>query len=328
MKRVFSAMAPSGTLHIGNYLGALSQWRDVQDSYDCIFSIADYHAMTVFQDPKKLQEKILEVAMIYLAAGIRPRRAIVFVQSEVLEHANLAWLFNTITKIPELELMTQFKDKAKRFRAKVNVGLFDYPVLMAADILLYHTQTVPVGEDQVQHLEFTRELARRFNTLYGEFFPIPQALVRKEGARIMGLDNPLRKMSKSAEHPDNYLALTDTPKIIQEKISRAVTDSGSEVVYNLKRKAGISNLLTIYSLVSGKTIEELEIEYEGKKYRVFKEDVAGAVNAFLTPFQDEFVRLRDDEVYVRTILSEGAERARVIARDTMKDVRKLTGLEY
>lgn len=328
MKRVFSAMAPSGTLHIGNYLGALSQWRDVQDSYDCIFSIADYHAMTVFQDPKKLQEKILEVAMIYLAAGIRPRRAIVFVQSEVLEHANLAWLFNTITKIPELELMTQFKDKAKRFRAKVNVGLFDYPVLMAADILLYHTQTVPVGEDQVQHLEFTRELARRFNTLYGEFFPIPQALVRKEGARIMGLDNPLKKMSKSAEHPDNYLALTDTPKIIQEKISRAVTDSGSEVVYNLKKKAGISNLLTIYSLVSGKTIEELEIEYEGKKYRVFKEDVAGAVNAFLTPFQDEFVRLRDDEAYVRTILSEGAERARVIARDTMKDVRTLTGLAY
>lgn len=328
MTRVFSAVAPSGTLHLGNYLGALSQWRNLQDSHDCIFSIADYHAMTVPQDPAKLREKILEVATVYLAAGIRPRRAIVFVQSEVAEHANLGWVLNTITKIPELELMTQFKDKAKRFRKTVNAGLFGYPVLMAADILLYKANKVPVGEDQVQHLELTRELARRFTTMFGDVFPVPEALVRKEGARIMGLDDPLTKMSKSAEHADNYLALTDTPKIIQQKIARAVTDSGSEVVYNLKKKPGISNLLTIYSLVTGDTIEELEAKYEGKKYSAFKADVAGAVNAFLTPFQDEFLRLKDDEGYVRTILTEGAARARAIAADTMKDVRRVTGLEY
>ena len=328
MKRVFSGVAPSGNIHIGNYLGAITQWRELHNQYDCVFSVVDYHAISVHQDPLQLRTKIMEVAMIYLAAGIQPARSIIFVQSAVAEHTNLAWILNTITKIPELELMTQFKDKARRFRTKVNVGLFDYPVLMAADILLYKTHVVPVGEDQVQHIEFTRELARRFNAIYGEVFTVPQALVRKEGARIMGLDNPLKKMSKSAERADNYLALTDSPKTIQEKIGRAVTDSGHEITYDLKKKPGIANLLTIYSLVSGKSIATLQQEYMGKRYAVFKADVAHAVIAFLTPFQEEFVRLRDNEEYVRGVLREGAEKAHHIAAKTMEEVRGVVGLNY
>ena len=326
MKTIFSGVAPSGVLHIGNYLGAIKQWLEFQKKHSCIFCVVDYHAMTIFQPPEKLQEKILEVAMIYLAAGIDPKKSIIFVQSSVPEHTELTWILNTITKIPELELMTQFKNKAKSFRKKVNVGLFDYPALMASDILLYKTDLVPVGEDQRQHVEFTRTIGRRFNNLYGETFVIPNVLIRKESAKIMGLDDPTKKMSKSAENPYNYLALTDEPSLIKEKIKRAVTDSGKEIVYDLKNKKGISNLLTIYSLLSEKSIKQLEKEYQGKGYVEFKKDLAEVIINFLSPFQKEFKKLQKDQAYVKKILKEGSQRARVIAQATMEEVRKKVGL--
>ena len=325
---VFSAMAPSGNLHIGNYLGALKQWLKLQKEYNCIFCIADYHAMTVFQQPQTLREKILEVAMIYLAAGIDPKKSIIFVQSDVPEHAELAWILNTITKIPELELMTQFKDKAKRFRKLVNVGLFDYPVLMAADILLYKTNFVPVGEDQKQHLEFSREMARRFNKIYSETFILPEPIIRKEGARIMGLDNPDKKMSKSAENPYNYLALTDEPDAIRDKIKKATTDSGSNIIFDSENKKGISNLLTIYSLLSKKSIKNLEKEYKGKKYAEFKNDLADTVIDFLSPLQKEFKKLKNNPNYAREILKAGAQKAQIIAQETMEEVKEKIGLYY
>lgn len=327
-KIVFSAVQPSGNLHIGNYLGAIKQWVEMQDKYNCVFSVVDYHAMTVYQEPKKLSEKILETAMIYLAAGINPQKSIIFIQSDLPEHTELTWILNTIAKIPELELMTQFKDKAKRFRNKVNIGLFDYPVLMAADILLYKTDLVPVGEDQKQHVEFTRTIARRFNNLYGEIFIEPQEIIRKEGARIMGLDDPAKKMSKSAENPANYIALTDKPDLIKEKIKRAVTDSDKEIIYNEEKKPGISNLLTIYSLFSNKPIKQLEKEYQDKNYGEFKNDVADVVIGFLTPFQKEFKKLKENPDKVRKILKDGAEKANIIAQKTLKEVKNKIGLNY
>jgi len=326
MKTIFSGVAPSGVLHIGNYLGAIKQWLELQKKHRCIFCVVDYHAMTIFQPPEKLREKILEVAMIYLAAGLDPKKSIIFVQSNVPEHAELTWILNTITKIPELELMTQFKDKAKSFRKKVNVGLFDYPVLMASDILLYKTDLVPVGEDQRQHVEFTRTIGRRFNNLYGETFVIPEVLIRKESAKIMGFDDPTKKMSKSAENPYNYLALTDKPSLIKEKIKKAVTDSGKEIVYDLKNKKGISNLLTIYSLLSEKSIKQLEKEYQGKGYVEFKKDLAEVIINFLSPFQKEFKKLQKNQRYVKKVLKEGSQRARFIAQATMEEVRKKVGL--
>ena len=319
-KIVFSAMAPSGNLHIGNYLGALKQWIELQKKNQLICCIADYHAMTVFQQPQKLREKILEVAMIYLAAGIDSKKSIVFVQSDAPEHAELAWILNTITKIPELELMTQFKDKAKRFRKLVNVGLFDYPVLMAADILLYKTKFVPVGEDQKQHLEFAREIARRFNKIYGETFIVPEPIIRKEGARIMGLDNP--------ENPNNYLSLIDKPDVIRDKIKRATTDSGSDIIYDIENKKGISNLLSIYSLLSGKLIKDLEKKYKGIKYSEFKNDLADVVIEFLSPFQGEFQKIKNNPNQAREILKTGAEKAQKIARLTMEEIKEKIGLYY
>lgn len=329
IKKIFSAVAPSGNLHIGNYLGAIKQWLELQDdNNECIFSVVDYHAITVFQEPKKLKEKILDTAMIYLAAGINPEKSTMFIQSDAPEHTELAWILNTITKIPELELMTQFKDKARRFRSKVNVGLFNYPVLMAADILLYKTGFVPVGEDQKQHIEFTRTIARRFNSIYGDLFIIPEAIVRKESARIMGLDNPEKKMSKSAENPNNYLALTDEPDIIKEKIKKAVTDSGSEVRFDMENKKGISNLITIFSLLSHKSISEIEEDYFGKNYGQFKKDLSDVVIDFLSPFQKNYKKLKRDKEGVKKILSKGAKKARLVAGDTLGRVKNKIGISY
>ena len=327
-KIVFSAAQPSGGLHIGNYLGAIKQWLELQNQHKCIFSIVDYHALTVYQSPENLRNKILETAMIYLAVGIDPQKSTIFIQSDVAEHTELAWILNTIAKIPELELMTQFKDKAKRFRNKINVGLFDYPVLMAADILLYKTDLVPVGEDQKQHVEFTRTIARRFNNLYGETFIIPQVIAQKEGARIMGLDDPTKKMSKSAENPFNYLVLTDEPDLIKEKIKRAVTDSGKEIIYDKKKKPGVSNLLGIYSLLSEKPVKKLEKKYQGKNYGEFKNDLANVVMEFLLPFQKEFKKLKENPKGVREILKEGEKKARAIAQKTMIEVKNKIGLDY
>ena len=328
LKTIFSAAQPSGNLHIGNYLGAIKQWVELQDKYNCIFSIVDYHAITVYQEPQKLREKILETAMIYLAAGIDSKKSTIFVQSNISEHTELAWILNTITKIPELELMTQFKDKAKRLRNKASVGLFDYPVLMAADILLYKTDFVPVGEDQKQHIEFARMLARKFNNLYGETFIEPKEIILKEGARIMGLDDPTRKMSKSAENQNNYIALTDEPFLIKEKIKRAVTDSSKEIIYDEEKKPGISNLLTIYSLLSNKPIKQLEKEYQNKNYGEFKNDVADAVIEFLTPFQKKLNKLKENPDKIKKILKDGTEKASEIAKNTLKEVKNKMGLNY
>ncbi len=326
MKTVFSGVAPSGIIHIGNYLGAIRQWLELQKNNKCIFCVVDYHAMTISQSPEKLREKILEVAMIYLTAGIDPKKSVIFVQSDVAEHAELTWILNTLAKISDLELMTQFKDKAKRFRKKINIGLFDYPVLMAADILLYKTNVVPVGHDQRQHVEFTRAIARRFNKLYGETFVIPELMIRKESAKIMGLDDPTKKMSKSAENPYNYLALTDEPSLIKEKIKRAVTDSGKDIVYDLKNKKAISNLLTICSLIAEKSIKQLEKECHGKGYAEFKKGLAEVIINFLSPFQKKFKKLKEDQNCVRRVLKDGAQKARAIAQAMMIEVKKKVGL--
>ncbi len=316
-------MQPSGVLHIGNYLGAIKNWLDLQNDYQCIFCVVDLHAITVPQEPKDLLTKTIEVAKIYLAAGIDPKKSTIFVQSHVKEHAELTWLLNTITRIPELERMTQFKDKAKGQKSEVNMGLFDYPVLMAADILLYKTVVVPVGEDQVQHIELARDLAQRFNSRFGEIFIIPKPMVRKEGARIMGLDDPTKKMSKSATSAYNYIALTDSSDVIREKIKKAVTDSGKEIVYGPDKPA-LSNLLTIYSLLVDKPVVEVEQNYQGKGYAEFKNDLAEVVVEFLKPFQERYNALDDGEVL--KILRDGAKKIQPIAAQTVSEVKKVMGI--
>jgi tryptophanyl-tRNA synthetase len=325
LKRVFSGVAPSGVIHIGNYLGAIKNWLELQENYECIFCVVDLHAITVPQDPPKLKNKILEVAKIYLAAGVNPAKSIVFVQSHVKEHAELCWILNTLAKIPELERMTQFKEKSQEHRQSVNLGLFDYPVLMAADILLYKTQVVPVGEDQQQHVELARTLAGRFNKNFGETFIVPEALIKKEGARIMALDDPTKKMSKSAKSPLNYIALTDPPDLIREKIKKAVTDSGKEIIYGPDKPA-LSNLLTIYSLLTGESIKELEKQYRGRGYAEFKNDLAEMIVKFLKPFQEKYADLDKNPDYMIKILHDGAQKAREIAEKTMKEVKDKIGL--
>jgi len=320
---IFSGVAPSGVVHIGNYLGAIKNWVELQKDYHCVFSVVDLHAITVPQEPEKLKQKILEVAKIYLAAGIDPKKSIIFIQSRVPEHAELCWLLNTIARIPELERMTQFKEKARENKKDVNMGLFDYPVLMAADILLYKTHVVPVGEDQQQHVELARTLAERFNHHFGKTFVVPQAMVREEGARIMGLDDPTRKMSKSAKSHLNYLALTDLPEEIEEKIRKAVTDSGKEIKAGADKPA-LTNLLAIYSLLSGKSVVEIEQKYQGQGYAEFKEGLTQAVVDWLRPFQKKYNQLDNKEV--EKILADGAAQAQKIAGQTMREVKKAMGL--
>jgi tryptophanyl-tRNA synthetase len=324
-KTIFSGVQPSGALHLGNYLGALKNWVALQADYCCIFCVVDYHAITVKQEPDVLRKKILETAKVYLAAGINPETAIIFQQSAVSEHTELAWILNTLTKMSELERMTQFKDKARVNQKNINVGLFAYPTLMAADILLYNTDLVPVGEDQSQHLELTRELAKRFNTQFVHTFTIPEAYIKKaSGGRIMGLDDPTKKMSKSAASNLNYIALLDKPEAARKKIMKAVTDTGKEVIYDAKNKPAISNLLTIYSLLSEVSIKDLEKQYAGKGYGEFKKDLADVVARFLDGFQNKYYSF-DDE-FVDKKLSEGNEKARVIAAGTMQKVKEAIGV--
>jgi tryptophanyl-tRNA synthetase len=321
---VFSGVQPSGVLHIGNYLGALAQWVEMQNQYNCIFCVVDYHAITVKQEPKELSRRVLDVVRTYLAAGINPEKAVIFQQSDITAHTELAWILNCATaRMADLNKMTQFKEKGSG-KESVSVGLYDYPVLMAADILLYNTDAVPVGDDQVQHVELTRTLAQRFNREYGEVFKIPEVAVRKQGARIMGLDDPTKKMSKSASSPANYIALTDSPETAAKKIMRAVTDSGSEIKYDIKKKPAISNLLVIYSLLSCITIKELEAKYKNKGYGDFKKDLAEVVRNFLTEFQIKYNSFKDDEV--RQILRDGADKIRPIAKETLKNVKNKLGI--
>ncbi|KKR03851.1 MAG: Tryptophan-tRNA ligase [Parcubacteria group bacterium GW2011_GWF2_39_13b] len=327
MKIVFSGVAPSGTIHLGNYLGAIKNWVELQKTHSCVFCVVDLHAITIPQDPTKLRQKILEVAAIYLATGIDPEKSIVFIQSYNPNHTELAWILNTIAKISEMERMTQFKDKSRENKLSINMGLFDYPVLMAADILLYNTDIVPVGEDQKQHVELARTLARRFNQQFGETFKIPESKVEKEGARIMGLDDPTKKMSKSASSPFNYIALTDAPGIIRDKIKKAVTDSGNEIKYNIQEKPAISNLLAIFSLVTGKTIPQLEKKYASHaSYIEFKKDLAEAIVVFLSPFQEKYNELMAKPEYLNEILESGAQKAREISRQKLENVKEKIGL--
>jgi tryptophanyl-tRNA synthetase len=322
-KRIFSGAQPTGNLHLGNYLGALRNWVTLQREYESFFCIVDLHAITIPQDPQTLAAKIRELARLYLAAGIDPTASTIFVQSNVAEHAELAWVLNCITRISELDRMTQFKEKGRKQRENTGVGLFDYPVLMAADILLYQTDLVPVGEDQKQHLELTRDLAMRFNRDYGETFRIPEPFIPKVGARIMALDNPTKKMSKSDDNPQGSIFLLDDAEAVRRKYRRAVTDSGTEVRFDESRPA-LTNLLTIYELVTGQPREEIEAHFAGKGYAQLKNELADVTVEFLTPFQERVRGIGDDEL--DRIFDEGCERAARVARGTLEEVKARMGL--
>lgn len=323
MKRIFSGAQPTGNVHLGNYLGALRNWVALQHEYESIFCIVDLHAITLPQEPQLLIEKTRDLARIYLAVGIDPEVSTIFIQSDVHEHAELTWVLNCVARLSELERMTQFKEKARKQREMVGVGLFDYPVLMAADILLYQTDLVPVGEDQKQHLELTRDLAIRFNRDYGETFRIPDPYIPKVGARIMSLSDPTRKMSKSDDDPNGCLLLLDDADTIQRKFKRAVTDSGSEIRYDPERPA-VANLLTIFSLMTGKTAEESEQHFSGKGYAQLKGDLADVTIDFLKPLKERVEGITTESL--NKILESGAERAQSIAKVTYTNVRERVGL--
>ncbi|HKP35477.1 MAG TPA: tryptophan--tRNA ligase [Pyrinomonadaceae bacterium] len=324
MKRIFSGAQPTGNVHLGNYLGALRNWVALQNEYESFFCIVNLHAVTLPQDPKVLAQKTLELARIYLAVGIDPEVSTIFVQSDVPEHTELTWLLNCVTRMSELERMTQFKDKVRKQQENVGVGVFDYPVLMAADILLYQTDLVPVGEDQKQHLELTRDIAIRFNRDYGETFRVPDPFIPKVGARIMSLADPAKKMSKSDEDSDaGCVMLLDDNDAIRRKFKRAVTDSGTEIRFDVNRPA-INNLLTIYHLLTGQSTTDIEARFEGKGYAKLKEELADATIEFLRPFQERVSGIDDDKL--NAILERGAARAQEIARKTLADAKKKMGL--
>ncbi|KKI46084.1 tryptophan--tRNA ligase [Hafnia alvei] len=324
---VFSGAQPSGELTIGNYMGALRQWVQMQDEYDCIYCIVDQHAITVRQDAQQLRKATLDTLALYLACGIDPEKSTIFVQSHVPEHTQLGWVLNCYTYFGELSRMTQFKDKSARYAENINAGLFDYPVLMAADILLYQTTQVPVGEDQKQHLELSRDVAARFNALYGDIFKVPEPFIPKSGARVMSLLEPTKKMSKSDDNRNNVIGLLEDPKSVIKKIKRAVTDSDEPAVvrYDVVNKAGVSNLLDILSGVTGKTILELEQEFEGKMYGHLKGAVADAVSGMLTELQERYNRFRNDEAFLQQVMRDGAQKARARAQETVKKVYDAIG---
>ncbi|XPD84325.1 tryptophan--tRNA ligase [Proteus mirabilis] len=324
---VFSGAQPSGELTIGNYMGALRQWVQMQDDYDCIYCIVDQHAITVRQDPTELRKRTLDTLALYLACGIDPEKSTIFVQSHVPQHAQLGWALNCYTYFGELSRMTQFKDKSARHAENINAGLFDYPVLMAADILLYQTNQVPVGIDQKQHLELSRDIAQRFNAIYGDIFTVPDPFIPKGGARVMALQDPAKKMSKSDDNRNNVIALLEDPKAAAKKIKRAVTDSEEppRVAYDLENKAGVSNLLDILAGVTGKTIPELEAEFEGKMYGHLKGAVAEAVSDMLTNIQERFNTFRNDEALLNKIMKEGADKAKARAQTTLDKVYEAIG---
>lgn len=323
-KRIFSGAQPTGRLHLGNYLGALKNWVALQDEYDSIFCIVNLHALTLPQNPKTLRQKTLDLARIYLAAGIDPEKATIFIQADVPEHAELTWILLCTARMGELERMTQFKDKSQKGgRERSSVGLFTYPALMAADILLYHTDLVPVGQDQKQHLELTRDLAERFNRDFGETFVIPEPYIPKSGANIRSLQDPAKKMSKSDENEAGAIFLDDDADTISKKIKRAVTDSGTEINFDETRPA-IHNLLTIYQLVTGKTEQECVENFAGKGYGQFKGELAEAVVEYLRPFQERISAYDDAEL--SRILRTGAEKARSIASVTLADAYQKTGI--
>lgn len=322
-KRIFSGAQPTGNLHLGNYLGALKNWVNLQNDYESFYCIVNLHAITLPQNPQVLKQKTLDLARIYLASGVDPQTSTIFIQSDVTEHAELAWILSCIARMGELERMTQFKDKGKGNAERAGVGLFTYPVLMAADILLYQTHLVPVGKDQKQHLELSRDLAERFNRDFGETFVVPEPFIPPVGANILSLADPSKKMSKSDADANGSILLLDDADAISKKFKKAVTDSGTEIKFDETRPA-INNLLTIYQLMTGKTPEECEANFAGKGYGHLKSEIAEAVIEFLRPFQE---KIKDyDDATLNEILKNGAEKARIIARETLKDVYSKMGI--
>ena len=324
-KTLYSGIQPTNNLTIGNYISTLRSWRSLQEEYNSYFAIANMHAVTVRQDPAELRRRTLELAALFLACGVDPEKSVLYVQSHVPAHAELCWALNTFTYVGEMERMTQFKDKSARHADNINMGLMDYPVLMAADILLYQTDVVPVGKDQRQHLEIARDIAQRFNNAYSPTFVVPEALYSKLGAKIGDLQNPEKKMSKSCENPNGSIFLNDDRDTLIRKFKRAVTDSGNEVRYDPENKAGVSNLLEIYCAFNGKSIKEAEAEFAGKGYGDFKLAVGETVADGLAPIQKEQAKLLADKDYVNSALKSGAERASRAAAKTLNKVYKKIG---
>lgn len=326
-KRIFSGVQPSGNITLGNYLGAIKNWVDLQNDYECIYAMMDLHTITVRQTPAELRKRTMELLALYIACGIDPEKNTLFIQSQNPHHAELGWILNCYTYMGELQRMTQFKDKSQKHADNINAGLFTYPVLMAADILLYQTDLVPVGKDQMQHIEICRDVAQRFNGIYGDVFKIPEGFMPKAGAKVMSLAEPTKKMSKSDENPKAYISMMDDFNVIAKKIKSAVTDSEGVIEYreNDETKSGINNLLTIMSAATGKSIDELVGEYSSQGYGTFKNDVAEAVVEMIRPIRGEYDKIIQDKDYLKKICDEGAEKAYYISRKTMTKVKKKVG---
>ena len=324
-KVIFSGIKPSGELTLGNYLGAIKNWVKLQDEYDCYFCVVDLHAITVRQEPKDLRRRTLEILSIYLASGIDPEKNTLFIQSHVPAHSEASWLLTCYSYMGEMSRMTQYKDKSKKSGENIGAGLFNYPILMASDILLYQTNLVPVGKDQLQHLELARDLAERFNRAYSPTFAIPDPYIAKTGAKIMDLQDPTKKMSKSEENQNGYILIMDPPNVIRKKISRAVTDSVGIVRYS-DEQPGVKNLMTILGSITGMSMEEIEIKYKDKGYAEFKKDVAEAIINELEPIQKKVNEYMADKKYLENIYKSGAEKANYVAMKTLRKMQKKIGL--
>lgn len=325
-KRIFSGVQPSGNLTIGNYLGAIKNWIPMQEEFECLYCVVDLHTLTVRQKPAELRQRSLNLLALYMACGLDPQKSILFLQSNVSAHSELAWILNCYTYMGELNRMTQFKDKSAKHADNINAGLFTYPVLMAADILLYQTDLVPIGQDQKQHLEITRDIAERFNNVYGDTFTIPEPYIPKIGAKIMSLQEPEKKMSKSDENENSYVFILDTEDAILRKFKRAVTDSEREIRYDEVNKPGVSNLISIYSAVTGKTFPEIEKEFDGRSYGDLKEMTGQSVAEMLKPVQQRYNELTSNKDYLNSILKENSEKAAYMARKTLSKVQRKIGL--
>ena len=325
-KVILSGIQATGNLHLGNYLGAINNWIQMQDEYDCYYMIADLHTLTIRNNPDALRENTLNLIALYIAAGLDPEKNTIFIQSHVPAHTQLSWVLNCYTYMGELNRMTQYKDKAAKHADNINSGLFTYPVLMAADILIYNADLVPVGDDQKQHLEITRDIAERFNSIYGETFKVPEAFIGKQGARIMGLQNPESKMSKSAPDLLDKILLTDTPDEIRKKLKKAVTDSENCVKYDKTNKPGVSNLMTIYGILSNKSYEEIQKEFEGKGYGEFKTAVAEAIINRLEPIQEKYKELLANPEKLMDIVQKGDQKAEEKAKKLLNEVYQKIGL--
>lgn len=325
-KTILSGIQATGNLTLGNYLGALNNWVEMQDQYDCYYMIADLHTLTIRNDPETLRRNTLQLIALYVAAGLDPDKNTIFIQSHVPAHTQLSWVLNCYTYMGELNRMTQFKDKAAKHADNINSGLFTYPVLMAADILVYNADLVPVGEDQRQHLEITRDIAERFNKIYGETFTIPEGYIGKVGAKIMGLQNPTAKMSKSAKDPMDKILLTDLPDDIRKKIKKAVTDSENKVKFDRENKPGVSNLMGIYGIIKNKSMEEVEKEFENQGYGIFKTAVAEAIVERLEPLQKRYNELLENPEKLQAIYEKGDKKAAEKANALVKEVYKKVGL--